>query len=582
MKQTFIKLAIAAIVALLLSSNASAYTGSNYRSFSGLTEMAEVTADNIDQNASLFVDPNGDDNNTGTIDAPFKTIRKAIDSADCENTIYLRDGTYNEAITINKSNLTLRNYPGENAAITGNNLAGTIANIIIAPNLTNISIYGLHIQDRQELDIEAAYGIIVHGGTRNIIIQNNEFQNINGNIAHHSDVYGYNAGGIVLFGNQANPIQNALIAGNKLHDMDCGKSEAITVAGYTNKVDVIENEIHDIFNIGIDIAGHYGANSDPNKDYARYVYVAGNKVVNGVSTIADNSGIYVDGAKGVLVERNYVEGCPFGISVDQENDIADTNLHVEDIIVSSNLFVNNLKGGIRIGTAKLLASSVFNSTIINNTVIHPNTAGTGALVVAKSHDNEIVNNVIIDQGTWNNIVFTDDYSTPNEIYNTTFRNNYLWSPNRLWFVDQKYLHLAGSQYTEAEFDALDFTYDNILGQRITLNSDYSAVAETALANSGYNHSYKSILRDYNGDLGIDTISLGYINVDKKTDTAADLAALTDVFPFKKNYIINGVSWSFTSLCSGDNPNTLDNIATYVAVFGMGCLAIAFVKKHARR
>ncbi|MCR4581421.1 MAG: DUF1565 domain-containing protein [Bacilli bacterium] len=525
------------LLILIIPFTASAYRGKNYRSFSSVKEMSEITVSEIDHSVSVFVSPDGDDSNSGTVDAPFKTITHAIVEAKCYNTIYLRSGTYNEKVTLDKSNLTLRNYPGEEAIITGVDLPGSIANIVVNPNLKNIKIYGLHIQDRQEQDIEAAYGIIVYGGVKELIIQNNEFKNINGNTAHYSDLNGYNAGGIVLYGDQENPIQDVLIANNKLHDMDCGKSEAITTTGYVNKVDIIENDIRNIFNIGIDIAGHYSANSNPDKDYSRYVYVAGNVVISATSTIADNSGIYVDGAKGVLVERNYVEDCPFGVSIDQENDVTNINHHTEDIVVSSNLFYHNIKGGIRVGTTSLLSSSVFNSVIINNTVMQKTTAGTGALVIAKSHDNEIVNNVIFDEGSWNNLIFTDDYSTSNEIYNYSIANNYLWSNNHLWFVNDEYFFLANTHYTEVTFAALPFVTNNIIGTAVSLNTDYSIVAGSILDGAGLSHEYKSILRDYNGNLGTSSISLGYINVQTKTDTEEDINALSDIFPFKKNYII---------------------------------------------
>lgn len=579
MKQTLIKIAIATLATILLSTSASAYSGNNYRTFSGLKEMAEITADDIDQSTSLFVSPSGDDDNSGSIDAPLKTINKAIANAKCDYTIYLRAGTYNENVIIDKGHLTLRNYPGETATITGVGLdITTLANIIIRPNLTNISIYGLHIQDRQEQDIEAAYGIIAYGGSRNLIIQNNEFQNINGNPTHKWDVHGYNAGAIDIFGDQTNPVQNVLIAGNKIHDMDCGKSEAIIVSGYVNKVDIIENEINDIFNIGIDVAGHYGANSDANKDYARYVYIAGNKVTNARSDIADNGGIYVDGAKGVLVERNFVTGCPFGISVGQENDIADTNLHTEDIIVSANYITNSVKGGIRIGTAQRLSSSVLNSLIINNTILQPNTALSGALIIGKNHDNMIQNNVIHDFGTWNNLIFTDDNSTPAEIYNTILKNNYLYSTNRAGFASGYFL-IAGTQYTESAFEALDYTINNYLRNPATFSTNYTSDYFTG---KGADHTLRSVLRDYEGFLGTETADLGYIFTNRKTDTEEDLAKLTDVFPFSKNYIIDGASTGIVDPCAVENPVTLDSILNYVAILGAGCVAILFVKKLSRR
>jgi len=80
-------------------------------------------------------DSNGSDNNSGTIDSPFKTINKGISMVNAGGTVYVMDGVYQNAnygtvdpststnmnnqhvVTINKSGtedayITLRNYPG--------------------------------------------------------------------------------------------------------------------------------------------------------------------------------------------------------------------------------------------------------------------------------------------------------------------------------------------------------------------------------------------------------------------------------------------------------------------------------------
>ena len=78
---------------------------------------------------------------------------------------------------------------------------------------------------------------------------------------------------------------------------------------------------------------------------------------------------------------------------------------------------------------------------------------------------------------------------------------------------------------------------NIVGQQYNLTSDHIIVAGTPLENKGINHEYKSILRDYQGNLGTDVIGLGYININTTADTEDNLAGLKGVFPFKKDYLI---------------------------------------------
>lgn len=85
-----------------------------------------------------YVGPNGDDNNSGSIEAPYHSIKKAIQSAKPGSTIYLRKGTYKpqnsdimrenaegvyscvyDLSTAGKagSPITISGYPGEKAVI---------------------------------------------------------------------------------------------------------------------------------------------------------------------------------------------------------------------------------------------------------------------------------------------------------------------------------------------------------------------------------------------------------------------------------------------------------------------------------
>lgn len=65
-----------------------------------------------------YVAPNGNDQHSGAVDAPFKTIPAAIAAAAPGDVIELRKGTYaSQEIRIGISNLTIRSYPGEWAVI---------------------------------------------------------------------------------------------------------------------------------------------------------------------------------------------------------------------------------------------------------------------------------------------------------------------------------------------------------------------------------------------------------------------------------------------------------------------------------
>jgi len=58
--------------------------------------------------ATYYVDANnGSDSNLGTIDQPFRTIQKGVDTASSGDVIYIYEGTYHESISIDKDNLTI-------------------------------------------------------------------------------------------------------------------------------------------------------------------------------------------------------------------------------------------------------------------------------------------------------------------------------------------------------------------------------------------------------------------------------------------------------------------------------------------
>lgn len=73
----------------------------------------------------IFVSPNGDDGSSGAINSPFKTIQKAFNIAIAGDVIYLRAGTYREAVVLTAKSgaynkpITLTAYNGEKAILSG-------------------------------------------------------------------------------------------------------------------------------------------------------------------------------------------------------------------------------------------------------------------------------------------------------------------------------------------------------------------------------------------------------------------------------------------------------------------------------
>lgn len=156
--------------------------------------------------ATYHVDRNfasADDNNSGTLNAPWKTIRHAAETAVAGDTVLIKTGIYPESVYFNSSGnavdgpIVFSAYPGENPLIDGT--ANTDASNGIVLDKNYITLIGLEvanwesnaiwiegaaffeINDCQVRDVSsgigAAYGC--HDFT------------INRTVAHHFDLYGF-------------------------------------------------------------------------------------------------------------------------------------------------------------------------------------------------------------------------------------------------------------------------------------------------------------------------------------------------------------------------------------------------------
>ncbi len=91
------------------------------------TNLMNVAKTNgiIKKQEIYYVSPDGNDNNKGSFDEPFKTIQKAADIMEVGNICYIRKGIYRECITLKKNGdkkqpITFCNYKDEVVIITEN------------------------------------------------------------------------------------------------------------------------------------------------------------------------------------------------------------------------------------------------------------------------------------------------------------------------------------------------------------------------------------------------------------------------------------------------------------------------------
>ncbi len=96
----------------------------NHESRSAAAPMGYQVATIADTNfaipaGSLFVANDGSDTKSGSLAAPFATIRKALTAAPTGGTVVVRGGTYRESLGAIKQNVTLQAYPHEQVWVKG-------------------------------------------------------------------------------------------------------------------------------------------------------------------------------------------------------------------------------------------------------------------------------------------------------------------------------------------------------------------------------------------------------------------------------------------------------------------------------
>jgi hypothetical protein len=344
---------------------------------------------------NYYVSLSGNDSNPGTITSPFKTIQKACNSIASGDTINIMKGTYNEMVAIYKGGdslkgyVTIRNFQNDTVIVDGTGLSKRGLMTIYYQNY--IHICGLILQNAIKND---AIGFLIEGACSNVIFENNIVRQI---------YFSANAGDAVTSSKNSHPIlcngidsaiaiTNLRILNNQVYNCRTGYSEALTINGNADGFLVQGNSVHDITNIGIDVAGNYGICSNATRDHARNGSVIGNKVYNCKSGVAAADGIYVDGGVNVVIERNEVHNCQWGIEIGCENAGKTTS----GIIVRDNVVYKNALSGIAMGGYNYPSTGkVISSTISNNTTYDNDSTGDGGgeLHLSYSENCKIENNI---------------------------------------------------------------------------------------------------------------------------------------------------------------------------------------------
>ena len=217
--------------------------------------------------AVFYVAPNGSNTNAGTIDAPWQTIQKALNTLSPGQKAFVRGGRYPEALTLNRAGtagapITIEAFPGEVAIIDGEHvrrplviqsggayfrIKGFILDRDCCTSGGHIDVYGHHIEIvDNEMRNGRGKGVYTDEGSSNV--------HIIGNWIHHNvTAGGQQDHGLYMQGN------DHFIANNVIHDHPDGFGIQIYDRG--SRMIVVNNTVTNNGHSGIVVGGSGGVSN---------------------------------------------------------------------------------------------------------------------------------------------------------------------------------------------------------------------------------------------------------------------------------------------------------------------------------
>lgn len=325
---------------------------------------------------SIYVSTYGNDRNDGSLEHPYKTLKKATDKAVAGTTVYIREGIYKVPLTVKHSGkkelpIVFQAYEQEKVIISGMAMEDKEedTSLITIHNKNYVSIKGLIIEDLStNLADETVMGIYIAGTSSHIVLENNVVRKIS---TMHQDG---NAHGIAVYGTEE--IKNIVIRNNVVQDLKLGASEALVLNGNIDGFIIEGNTVHNNDNIGIDLIGYEGTGSKD--DFTRNGIVRNNKVYNNSSfgnpAYGDDynaAGIYVDGGKNIKIKANTTYLNDIGIEATSEH----RKKYADNIEITHNIVYENVYTGITIGGYDEERGGTKNSIISQNILYLNDTKG---------------------------------------------------------------------------------------------------------------------------------------------------------------------------------------------------------------
>jgi parallel beta-helix repeat protein len=302
----------------------------------------------------------------GTEDQPWCTIQHAADTLNEGETVYIKEGTYNEKISLHRSGsegkyITFQNYGDDEVIVDGTGVGGDEWDgVITSIGNSYIIIQGLHVTL----------------GASGITFDDANYCEIRNNITSYTT----RGPGILVGGDST----NFKIDNNEVHHCDTtpGNLEAIRVMELSRDFEVTNNHVHHNAYIGIDIVAR------KREGVPTRGLIKGNIVHDNGLVYPDSIGIYLDGPNQITVEDNIVyNDSAHGIVLYTE----DPALIAHDNIIRGNIMYGNHHDNMVIGTwTSDNVGPVDSNTIENNTMYN---AGGYALSIRYADHNVFKNNI---------------------------------------------------------------------------------------------------------------------------------------------------------------------------------------------
>jgi Protein of unknown function (DUF1565) len=357
---------------------------------------------------TYFVSTAGNDNNAGTLAAPWRTIQKAANTVHAGDTVQVRAGTYNEVVTMKTSGnatqgyITFANYPGEAPIVDGTGLAvgasGQTGLFSLEGTFSYIVIKGFEIRNySSSARGKVPVGIDFEGAGSNIEILNNHVHNI---VQTLGSCNAANALAIALYGTQAPAsINNVTLWGNEIDHNTTGCSENVSFDGNVQYFVQANNLVHDGDNIGLDNIGFEGVSPNSAYDQARDGWVFQNTIYNISSTTnpvyhnqVGADAYYCDGCSRIIVERNLIHDSDLSEMASEHSGHTSSYVMFRNNIIYHSLYV-----GLSIGGYAKNVGGTDHCVIVNNSLWDDGTYGSSGLgefqIQYYATNNTVANNI---------------------------------------------------------------------------------------------------------------------------------------------------------------------------------------------